>query len=254
MTTTLAPTDTLFRYDPPTAPAVVAGWQRECARIAPPSQYVSWLQMVWVPGDPWAPVQRWMVYDMEPRAINPGGWYWDELDGPNPRTRGYYDQVLQRFVRSSDQALDLLTWQLYRATGCMGRPFWVLQGTTGGHRRTYTQAEERLLRLRELPTDPPLPGALPYCEPDRRTWDTIATYSRLSAATDGIRSLDPAKQKEAIRAANKVLLRELSDHVEAAVKDTRIRSWDGARRVDDEPAHLGAGYEQMEHRFIEGGI
>lgn len=247
----LAATDRVFRQDEGPGSALVPVWHRELWRFAPPSTTNGWLRMVWVPGDPWKPVQRWMVWEMEPRAINPTAWYWEELEGPDPRTRGYYDKVLQRFVPSPDQLIDRLTWSLYRETGCMGRPFWVLQGATGGHRHNYDQDEQYLLRQRELPTEPPKPGALPFCLPDQRTWDSIAFYDRQGQVVDKIRSLKPAERKEAIRQANKALLRELESHVEAAVRDTGGDDlMVGVRRSDEEPDTLGAAYEQMQDRFI----
>lgn len=237
----------MFRADPPTAPD---HWADALRSIAPPAERLSWLKLVWMAGDPWAPVQRWVIYDMEPRGVNPEGWYWEELAGPDPRARGYYDQALKRFVASEDQAMDALTWRLYRETGCYGRPFWLVQGTTGGHRWDYTQLEARLARQMELPTEPPKPGSLCYAEPDQRTWDSLRFYDRLNGAANGITALDPTQRAETLKRFNAALLKEVMSHVEDQVKDSRIRDFDGCKTVYDEPAHLGAGFEAMEQRFV----
>lgn len=243
--------DPMFRYHGPTSDATQALWAAELAAIAPRlSERLSWLKMVWVAGDPWAPVQRWVIYDMEPRGINPDGWYWEELAGPDPRTRGYFDVVLGRFVASEEQAIDHLTWRLYRETGCYARPFWVCQGTTGGHRWDYNALEERMAQQAELPTTPPRLGSLAYAEPDQRTWNSLRFYDRLSGAGAGMNSLDPAERAEKLKQFNAALLKEVMSHVEDSVKDTKITNFDGVKRVYDEPAHLGAGFEQMEERFL----
>lgn len=242
----------MFRADGPTAPDIQARWAAELATIAGPvgSGRLSWLKLVWMPGDPWAPVQRWVIFDMEPRAINPEAWYWDELAGPDPRARGYYDAASKRFVASEDQLIDALTWRLYRETGCYARPFWVCQGSTGGHRWDYTQLEERMARQMEAPTAPPKPGSLPYAEPDQRTWASLRFYDRLNGAAGGVTSLDPKEKAEALKRFNAALLKEVMSHVEDQVKDAKIRDFTGCKTVYDEPAHLGAGFEAMEHRFL----
>ena len=240
----------MFRYHGPTSDATQARWAAELAAIAPPSERLSWLKLVWVAGDPWAPVQRWVIYDMEPRAINPDGWYWEELAGPDPRTRGYFDVVLGRFVPSADQAIDHLTWRLYRETGCYAHPFWVCQGTTGGHRTDYNALEERMAQQAELPTAPPRLGSLCYAEPDQRTWASLRFYDRLHGAAGGLNALDAKGKAEKIQQFNAALLKEVMSHVEDQVKDTKIRNFDGCKTVYEEPEHLGSGFEAMEERFL----
>lgn len=207
--------------------------------------------MVWMAGDPWEPVQRWVVFGLEPRTVSPQAWYWPELDRPSPRDAGHYDRVARRFVASPHQLFDLLTWTLYRETGCYARPFWIVQGRLGGHKVAYTTLEERYLRSRGLPDTPPNLGALDYAEPDERTFEAIGTQDRLRSAARGLNSLDKATQAKVARALNAQLLREVDDHVEAAYREVGPRNFDGVRRVDAEPAALGIGYERWRDRFIE---
>jgi len=207
--------------------------------------------MVWMAGDPWGPVQRWVVFGFEPRTVNPTGWYWPELDRPSPRDAGHYDRVARRFRASPHQVFDLLTWTLYQQTGCYARPFWIVQGSQGGHKVAYTSLEERYCRAHGLPDSPPNLGALPYAEPDQRTWDGIGAQDRLRSAARGLNSLDPQVQARVARQLNVQLLREVDAHVEAAYREVAPRNFDGVRRVDTEPVALGLGYERWRDRFIE---
>lgn len=194
-----------FTYDPPVDAATVARWQAQLDAYAPRSDQMAWVKLVWEPGDPWAPVQRWMLYEMLPRTfLDP--WVVEELSGPDPRTRGYFDKVAGRFVESPDQVFTKRQWDLYRETGCFGRPFWVLQGSGGGHKRWFTDTESRLLALGGFPTEPPPPGSLPYAPFDRRVLEHLATLDRLKRGTEKLNAL---RLSESRAAAERKLMEEL---------------------------------------------
>lgn len=250
---TLAPTDHVWRGDgiPPVSPATVDRWNAELERLCPRQDRSSYLRMVWEPGDPWAPVQRWMVYEFEPRCVNPTATYWDLVDGVDPRDLNHYDAVDKRYKRRTGMKgswLARLSYRLYRQTGDLPRPFWVVQGTKGGHLRYYGPLHQRVATDAGLPPVPPAPGSLCYAEPDARTWAAIGQQDRLRSAAEGLNSLDPTARRDALERLNRALLRELDNHVEDVVKETNPR-------LDDLPT--GAWEDEhvadaMADRFIDG--
>src|SRR3990167_5277957 len=68
-----------LEYDRP----VPEAWERAVWSVAPPSNFLSWLKLVW------EPVERWMIYQMRaPRFVRPE--MLKELRGPSPRSTGHY--------------------------------------------------------------------------------------------------------------------------------------------------------------------
>lgn len=164
--------DMIFRWtwEPP------ASWQQRLDRLFPRSARWSWLKVVWMPGDRWEPVQRWVIYQMTPPQYVPE-FLMDALQGPSPRTLGYYDEVLDEFV--TDSHITLQQWQLYRETGCHGSPLWIIQGSYGGHKRRFAPSERKSLKLRGFPGETPAPGDLPYATMDNRAFEQLVRWDRL---------------------------------------------------------------------------
>ena len=191
-----------FVYDRP----VPQRWADELAQLTPKSEVHPWLQLAWLPGEPWTTddeitgesrneaVQRWCVYEMVPIRL----WWeliqhqrrqgkhdddiWEvfilkHLNGPHPREIGGYDIVLKRFV--SDAEVTRQEWELYRAHKAVPLLFWIIQGDKGGHKRTFTPREQKEMALAKLPTEPPEPGSLPYADFDQRTLVQLAKRDRL---------------------------------------------------------------------------
>lgn len=172
-----------------TAPAA---WSRDLARLAPRSDSVNWLHVAWYAGDPWEPVERWIVYEMTPFATVAASqahqrqfgfddeWFL-ALTGPNPRTLGHYDAALGAYVSDGLPAvIDRRQWVLFRELGAFARPVWICQGASGGHKRAFTGLELRYLRAEGYPWDAaPAPGELDYAEFDGRTLDQLARLDRL---------------------------------------------------------------------------
>lgn len=180
-------------------------WERAIGRIAPPNPTVSWLKLVWEPGDRWQPVGRWMLWHMLPRKVlfpkDQTSVYAEirrELEGPNPRGTGHYcadgkdpftGQLWCRCLKKAkryvdgppNQFVDRLTWKLYRDTGCYGRRWWTVQGTKGGHRHRLNPTEQRVFHLRTGTKDTPTPGDLPYAEVDQRTIHAIVAFDKVRA-------------------------------------------------------------------------
>ena len=168
-------------------------WNRALARIAPRSEHLNWLHVDWFAGDPWDPVERWVVYEMTPwntlaaqRELAQRFGFEDEivadLTGPNPRTKGHYDRALRRYVCDAPEPplIDRRQWVLFQQFRCLAQPLWIIQGSRGGHKRHFTPSELRYLRTRGYPLKAaPAPGELPYAEFDERVVTQLAKMDRL---------------------------------------------------------------------------
>lgn len=160
-------------YEPPVA------WAREVHRIAPRSDRYSWLHLVWVAGDPWAPIQRWCLYQMVPKRLTPP-WIAAWLNGPNPRTMGYWSPKHQEWV-SKAPPISELQWRLWREVGGYGQLWWVIQGEAGGHRASLSDFELKLVKLRGYNGPWPEPGDLPYAPYDGRVSERVMQFDKMQS-------------------------------------------------------------------------
>lgn len=71
------------------------------------------------------------------------------------------------------QLVSAYQWEMYRTHRVWARPFWCLQGTSGGTPAVYGELERKLLRLHDQSPDPPVYGSLPYAPFDQRAEDAI---------------------------------------------------------------------------------
>lgn len=248
----------MIQYDQPSG--VVERWQPALDAIAPRTESgLGWLKLYWEPGEEWAPVGRWCVWEMMPVDRAPLDIA-SELRGPNPRNFGHFDRTLGRFVTSRPSSISQAQWRVYRETGCYGRPIWVVQGSRGGHKRFWNGVEENLSLMRTggLVSDPPAPGDLPYAEPDQRTIEKLrgldlverfGALLHLLSNRDEVRaSLDRREMAVAREMAEK-LSGWLDDQVEEALTFTRAQEqamWENAS--PDKPV---PDYERGEEEFIE---
>lgn len=253
---------------PPLSRGEWRDWQAELARIAPRSDHLSWLHLQWVPGDPWQPVHRWIVFQMIPRSHIPA-FMLPDLQGPNPRWFGHWDTVLQAFVQERSFTIDSLQWTLFRRYGCLARPFWVIQGNQGGHRRRFDHWERVVVEMVTgmKNADPPAPGDLPYAEPDERTIAKLGELDRLrrykAAIAWGERSPEQveAADAEQLKEIRAWVWQWLGGQIEGAIAEeseaewsrTVERMWGRAKPVgaDEDPQKK---LEQLEERFITEGI
>lgn len=183
---------------------VVERANEELQRFTPRDRGLPYLYCYWEPGEPWCPVERFVIAEMFPRSmivaehnfmvVSGASQYetrFAELNGPSPRAGAYYDKVLRRLVFRTDgwiddQAIELKPsftfrqWSLWRSHGALANPVWIVQGASGGHKRRFNGFEETMLRMSRKPHVAPVPGSLPYAPPDNRTWDALMRGAELA--------------------------------------------------------------------------
>lgn len=166
-------------------PSIDPTWEEELNRIAPETPYGhDHLRIWWEPGDPWAVVERFVVWQLTPVWRVPDLGIREALDGPNPRAFGYYDQVLGRFVRKRYLPISFQQWRLYRETGYYAQPLWVVQGRNAGHLRRWTEVQSTISQMNGGPPEPPVPGELPYAPFDMRVVEKLKYLDALQKYGD----------------------------------------------------------------------
>lgn len=250
-------------------------WEARLRAVSPKSDELSWLHLVWEPGERWVPGQRWQLYEM----IH---WRWADphlvaaLRGPNPRLAGHYcsDKVPGQFQclcrrkteswrGSNNPGITLTQWRLFRATGgYVGNPFMTLQGPKGAHRVSYSQYEAELLALAGKPDAPPVFGSLPYAPFDERTVGLIVQHNRLTQMQVGLaefRQRMTTHYAAEQAAAEQEFRRQLVAHLDAELEEPkelftralRIGEMDGCKRSDVDYVRVA---EQAIPHFIETGV
>lgn len=222
------------RREPPPA------WQRALDRLAPPHPRKSRLVVRWLAGDVltqrvgppvWDPIERWVIWELIPtelmsarfpavrRKAGPAleeGLPFGALHG----VRG----MLELDRRSCIQP----QWDLWLETGCYGRMVWIIQGTQGGHQRTFSEWQRLMLSRRGLPEDPPYPGQLPYAPLDNRVLEQLLkrrqakAWEALSARAETVwHTLEEADQEEARQA--RIALADWAEDQLSEVLDSATR-------------------------------
>jgi hypothetical protein len=169
------------------------------AELAPKSELMPWLHLYWEPGETWCPVERFVLANMVPKAVlraehnfyqlMTGETYenaslYSELEGPNPRAGGHYDEVLERYIHDENRLPPSITqrqWLLYHEHGAHALPCWIVQGTKGGHKRHFNELEQLVLKTRGRPFTAPVPGqkGYPFAHPDSRMVDAMRKVDQL---------------------------------------------------------------------------
>lgn len=236
------------------SPGGVAAWvryQTELERAVPAhrdyadaeGRGISWLYLRWHAGDPWAPVGRWIVWQVWPKGRYPFGMeegIGAELAGPHPRSEGHYCGGLgwcpetpdgkpicqppkYKWAGGPSKLITKAQWEIARETGgCYATRYWVLQGAGCGHRVDLGPAEVALANAKGYPTDMPPMGALPYLEPHDGVWAVLAQYDQLwrwnretsKAFTERTTADMEREQAERARAAAELTMKLLDHQVE----------------------------------------
>lgn len=198
------------RMDPP-HPWVIA-----LDAISPCHDRLSHLELWWEAGLPWAPVQRWVLYQLQPfTGMHEDGvldWLalldlerpcqcaYEWARAPEAYTIGMaIPRELARCQRCQRMRTPSRTNILTAALqGYQAAPFWVLQGAQGGHKLQYTTEESTLASGLGMSGKPPVPGALPYAPFDLRVVANLRAYD---LATSKRRSFKSARADERDRVA-----------------------------------------------------
>lgn len=190
----------------------VREWSREfpaasrqaLREISPVSTVHSWLEPRWFPmRDP--DRSRWVLYECVHESLIPA----DEQDivsmlGGCPPSR--MPDPNRRAVRL--QFVDDWQCAMYRTHRVWARPCWVIQGPAGGHAVVYAEAEQQLLQLKGLPTDPPAVGELPYADFDQRTVRQLRQRNRLIQLGNNLDALKRSGSDAAIAAERDAHLKQ----------------------------------------------
>ena len=152
-----------------------AEWLVALRRISPVQEAYSWLLPFY-----YRARERWTLYDALPMAlIDPdipqapgllGSELIDLLQGPRPSDRAAYD----RSPYVSD-----VQHEMHRVHRVYARPFWVLQGTVGGHQVHFSPWQQNVLLAKGLNPEAPRIGDLPYAPFDGRAVRQLSHLNRL---------------------------------------------------------------------------
>lgn len=250
-----------------------AEWERRLREVSPkPENPVhSWLCGVWEPGEPWSEEffwQRWVLYDMQhPLHTDPD--IVAQLEGPHPRSEGHYcsasapsglhclcDLKFEGWRGSPTPDITPTQWRLYRETGYVGWPFWVIQGTRGGHKVAFSSQEKAFLQMAGKPTEPPPPGALEYADFDERTIAQIIRWNKLRQFNESLRDFKKAQSPEEYRARaaehEKALRQQLVDFLDEQMADVAelfIRAADTGELGRTRPTAID--YDRLTPQAIE---
>jgi hypothetical protein len=254
-------------------------WEKELAEIdAPPNDRFPYLKLIYEEGYPWEPVERYLIYWMTPRRLMAEGLMasiLEQLEDPHPPSMhgNYYDKHYDNkdgtkgaFIRNPDCLITERAWHMFQETGAWGRPYWVIQGEQGGHKRWFTTVEKQLLRMARLPMDPPAPGDLPYAEWDQRVKNRLGKLNmirgehgerRRAAALAKGHSVQEEKEKELQIELRKQLIAFLAEQVAEIAPDAHaaLLKVDAGRvqRTKAEQIKIEKMYEQAEEDFIQTG-
>jgi hypothetical protein len=175
-----------------------ASWHAEVERLAPKQDRASHLLLWWEPGAPEAPAQRFVIYQAMPFQYVPEAVMdaFLELRPCRCLTRGAFGELCPKCGGIESYARRRIETYLYD-TGCFARPYWVIQGTNGGHRRLYSQVDQQVARLTGQPPEPPDTGALCYAPMDQRVVGRIRRHDLAQRAFFALQDAAAHEQRNA---------------------------------------------------------
>lgn len=232
--------DTAFAWTKP----VPRPWQEDLARLNV-GDNVSSLHLSWLSGWPWAPVARWVIYEVTPAsAVNriltqeelcgitdsPTRGIWEALNGPDPRKWGRWvkDKSVPDHMGGqrwkSNSMVSQNAWKLHKTTGGLPQLVWIIEGTNGGHAWQMGNLEKHCLSLMGADQDDvqrmaeawPDPGDLPYADYDQRTFNALAERDKLASWHKSIRfddRIDRYHAADILSAEEKANHREMMQRV-----------------------------------------
>lgn len=200
-------------------------WVADLATLSPPTPQLSHLELWWEAGVPWAPAQRWVLYNLHPvNALE--RWRFEDLgahlDAQHPcvcpwqwranaveshqclRCNGYRTQGRTRIYRT------------FMDRGYYALPMWVIQGQSGGHPSVYSALEKQLLSEQGQSVQVPATGSLPYAGWDVRVHRKIQLVDVAGTAYASIRTAKGVHKAQMARAARVAMNRYLDRTMDAA--------------------------------------
>lgn len=257
------------------APPLDPCWQTQLDTLHPRAHDRSWLLLTWESGDPWSPVNRWIVWHMHPKHfLDNQEDRKTELEGPSPRSTGHYCavgycpcEIKQNAWRDGAAfSIDLRTWEIYQQYGHYAQRWWIVQGNDGGHRYRLTTAEKRVNKLLTNQYDTPAPGSLPYAPFDQRAYDKIIGFGEwfnLHALRALVRE-HPEKAGEYESEVNKLLGALMLKWINEKAYETThsLTRAEVNEALDQSPVGLGResglviarSMEEVEREYLSGAI
>ena len=232
-------------------------WVRALEPFGPVMERRAHLLFVWESGTPVEPIQRWEIYEATPLAYVPewkiGAFHADPpcrcatpwTPEPRcPRCQGLNSPGRYRI-------LDYL-----RQTECLALPFWVIQGTQGGHKHRFNQVEQQWQRMMGRKEDPPDPGSLPYAPFDNRVTRKLRQYNRAWRAYANLATAYGEEVKDAQLAFRKALSDYVDNSVGAEFDALTLRQRAGLKdevRTDFTQTSAPFDMEWAQEDFLRGG-
>ncbi len=183
---------------------VVFPWEADLRAVSPINIIHSHLRAYWYRAG-----QRWVLYDVLPvEAID------DELDTGSGFTGAELKQVMagpRPSELTEDVPISDVQHEMFRRWKGFARPFWVLQGETGGHQVKFSPIQSSALLRMGLQAEAPAIGALPPCPFDVRAATQLQHLNRLHGFEDSIDRLRRSGSAEYANAEHQRLEREVRD-------------------------------------------
>lgn len=228
----------LFVWEKP----VHAAWQKALDDLHPRSELISWLVLGWCAGTPIDPVQRWVIYEATPaKMVSP--FFLEDLADLLNTPRNELDSEQRRIV------------DYWKAEQALLQPFWVIQGKLGGHKYRFSKDERKYLRLEGKPSDPPLPGDLPYADFDERTLTQVLAWNLLRKGHANLKNGRLLERKKAGEEWRKHLLKWLNNQIIEPSREA-IQG----RSIDDVPTlkhgenlTIAEELDESDERFVATG-
>lgn len=170
-------------------------WNRKLREISPISDQTSWLLPYW-----YRAAERWVLYDALPARFIPndetalgglmtGADFHLIMNGPRPSENPLLADVAVCPISDVQH-------EMFRLHKVYARPFWVLEGESGGHQVAFTPQQASHLVSMGLPDRPPRIGSLPACPFDNRVIEQLQRMNRLHQMENSIERLRQSGSRE----------------------------------------------------------
>jgi hypothetical protein len=187
-----------------------ADWLRLLREVSPVSRVHSWLLPYWYRAG-----ERWVLYDVLPAHLIPndetalggimtGADFFLLVNGPRPSERPDFEDMVVCPVSDVQH-------EMYRRYQVYARPFWVLQGETGGHQVAFTPQQASHLTAMGLPSQAPRIGSLPACPFDNRAAHQLQQLNRLHQMGNSMDRLRDSGSREWAEAEESRMAREIRE-------------------------------------------